>query len=227
MNSLVFYTSTDRKGQHDATGAFEPEAQAFARIHGATDLIPVPQNRPVWDRRWFVRRKLRQLSQAGVSYDAVVYFGHGTPSSLPGLGLRQGDLKWFVDGLVDLLRPDGVLVLYACLAGRGFGIGDRIDVALADRGYESIRTVAHLTPGHVSINPHTEYSGEGPTDRGLPVIPTSSPLWPLWVKRLREDQAFRLSFPFMSEMEIAECLAEVPATAFKGRCPQCGYEVKG
>ena len=61
MNPLIFYTSTDRKGKHDATGAFIPEAEAFAKLHGIDKkrLIPVPQNIPIIARRKIFRETCR------------------------------------------------------------------------------------------------------------------------------------------------------------------------
>lgn len=231
MKALVFFTSTNRKGRKDATGAFIPEAKAFAKIHGVPkrDLIAVPQDIPLWDRRWIVRKALQKRAGVATAYDAVIYLGHGTPTSLPGLGLRQNNLAWFADGVAGLIGWKGVLVLYACSAGKGFGVADRIDVELADRGFKEVRTVAHLTPGHASWNPYAEYSGEGPTSRGVPIIAKGSKVWQRWISALRNNQWFRLSFPFMTQSEIVRQLggneAEAPEPGVKWRCPECGHEV--
>jgi hypothetical protein len=177
MKAIVFHTSTDRKGRHDATGAFVPEAKAFAKIHGVapSDMIAVPQNIPVWDRRGMVRYAFRAQASRGVLFDAVVYFGHGTKTSLPGLGYREAQLRQLAALIRGVLRPGGHVVLYACSSGKGYGFADKLDQAIEDSGLGPVKTVAHLTAGHVSINPHTEYSGEGPTLSGVPIIAPTDP----------------------------------------------------
>jgi hypothetical protein len=104
--------------------------------------------------------------------------------------------------IAQCVASDGKVVLYACLAGKGLGIADKIDIALAALGLPEVQTISHLSKGHTSINSKTEYSGEGPENRGVPIIDRHNPLWETWVDRLRENQAFRLSFPFMSQAEI-------------------------
>lgn len=231
MKALVFYTSTNRKGQHDSSGAFKPEALAFAKIHGVakTDMIPVPQDIPLWDRRWLVNRVLDKAGERRDLYDAVAYFGHGTTTSLPGMGYPQAQIPKLVGLLAQVLAPNAVIVLYACSAGKGFGFADRLDVALAKAGREDVCTVSHLTAGHVSINPHCEYSGEGPMQWGTPIVAKTSPLWGRWVSALRNNQWFRLSFPFLTWNDIVAQLggdaAEAPEPGVRWRCPKCGYEV--
>jgi hypothetical protein len=100
------------------------------------------------------------------------------------------------------IAPDGKLVLYACLAGKDFGIADKIDIALTNLGFPDVRSVSHISKGHTSWNPLGEYSGEGPEKQGAPIIDRSNPLWRTWLEQLREDQAFRLSFPFMTQVQI-------------------------
>ena len=204
MKALVFHTSTNRKGKHDASGAFNPEARAFQKLHEIPDehMLGIPHGLKPWTRRKRFENQCR--AHADGTFDAVVYFGHGTPRGLPGLGYRVGN-----DGhdrmasiVASVLSSSGRVVLYACLAGKGFGFADRLAVSLRYRDPKA-EVIAHLSKGHTSWNPVCEYSGRGKGRTGLPIIGRRNALWQKWVKRLREDQAFRLSFPFMDVLEIA------------------------
>lgn len=194
MKSLILYTSTDRKGKHDATGAFIPEARAFEILHGGI-FVPIPQIIPKWERKEKVKRYL--LSNQDI--DNIIYFGHGTPRGLPGLGYTLANINQLVKLIPSTVKT---IVLYACLAGKGFGFGDKLDTLLPPY----VKTISHLTAGHTSWNPFSEYSGEGPNKSGIPIIGKKDILWRKWIKALKEDQSFRLSFPFMSSLEIRSYL---------------------
>lgn len=194
MKTLIAYSSTDRKGKKDASGAFIPEAFAFKKLHEFqyVQLTPIPQDIPKEKRFKIIMDALFN------PIDTFVYFGHGTPNGLPGLGINRSNVDVFAKKLDSLIEPHGRIILFACLAGKGFGIGDLLDTKVK----ENVKTYSHLTAGHTDWNPFVEYSGEGPTRSGIPIITASDPLWPLWIKRLKEDQKFRLTFPFLSYGEI-------------------------
>jgi hypothetical protein len=210
---LVIYQSTNRKGRKDATGAFIAEAQAFQKIHGVNnqDMIAIPHELERDHKSLIVLQAL--IDRRGQALDAVVYFGHGTPKGLPsmGIGIRttQGvadykKLRLFAKAIAESVNPYGRVVLYACLAGKDIGFADKLDHQLP----ETVRTIAHLTAGHTSWNPRTEYSGEGPTNSGIAIVKVSSELWARWIDRLKHNQKFRLSFPFMSQLEIENVLLD-------------------
>lgn len=219
-NCLVIYQSTNRKNRKDATGAFIPEAKAFQKIHGVPDgnMIPIPHDmkRHVrWSKFSFSLNFEKMIIDNKL--DAIVYFGHGTPRSLPLIGAKMSPRDLHLIGnvrvakrtsadmakrIVNCIKSDGKVILYACLAGKGFGFADRLDEHFADLGRPYIRTISHITAGHTSWNPNAEYSGEGPDRMGVPIIKKSDPLWKKWISALRSNQWFRLSFPFMSVAEI-------------------------
>jgi hypothetical protein len=205
LNALVFYTSTDRKGRPDATGAFIPEAKAFQRLWmvDPENMIGIPQNIPRWKRRIKVIRACKAREDA--KFDAFVYFGHGSRWGLSGLGFYRWNINTLVKSIVQCCSETTRIVLYACLAGRKLGFADKLHHKVTDH-LTYAKTVAHLTAGHASWNPYAEWSGIGPKGKGLNIIDRDDPLWPTWRKMLRADQDFRLSFPFMSPGEIDTAL---------------------
>jgi hypothetical protein len=92
MNILVIYSDKNSKGKHDATGAFIPEAFAFAKHHEIPkeNLIPVTcVGVPKYKRK---AKVLKEIEKAGIErkLDAIVFFGHGWPSGIQfGIGRKD------------------------------------------------------------------------------------------------------------------------------------------
>lgn len=57
------------------------------------------------------------LHAAPNNLDAVVYFGHGTPTTLVSIEIGRHALPTFADRIRTKCRPGVTVVLYACLAG--------------------------------------------------------------------------------------------------------------
>ncbi len=76
-NILVFYSNTNTGKKKDATGAFIPEAKAFAKIH------KIPKENMIGVKCPHVARVKRRkiVLQAIESFpgrlDAIAFFGHG------------------------------------------------------------------------------------------------------------------------------------------------------
>jgi hypothetical protein len=210
MKALVFYTSTDRKGKKDATGAFIPEAEAFQKLWNVPEVnMRAISHQLSVNQRRFSFESLCRNSIPG-EFDAVVYFGHGTTRGLPGLGyqLWNDGHDRMAEHLAIPLKRKGRVALYACLAGKGFGFADRLAFSLRYRAPDA-EVISHLTAGHTSWNPWAEYSGRGPRHTGQDVISRKDALWSAWVERLRNDQPFRLWFPFVDVSQIRTALGEV------------------
>lgn len=217
MDPLIFYTSTNRKGKNDAKGAFIPEAEAFAELHGISKshLIAVPQDIPVIQRRRIFREVCKKYSDI----DTLVYFGHGTKASLPGIGVNNYNLKYCLDYIKGCSADRLTVVLYACLAGKGLGIADKLYQGLEEY-VGSLKVVSHLSSGHTSWNPYGEYSGIGINGAGEMIIEKTDPLWGKWVSELKSNREFRLSFPFWTRERIQEYLEYGYSTVVT--CPTCG-----
>jgi len=211
--SLVVYQSTNRAGRHDATGAFKPEALEYKRLHSVSPklMLPIPHGLDAVNKARKVLGALRGIGDGQL--DAFVYFGHGTTKSFPSMGFGLGfsgdrDVRQLAAEIARVGGGNIFVCLYACLTGKGFGVADWLGDELRDRLDEpGARVFAHLGAGHTTKFPFAEYSGEGAGDLGVPVIGSKDPLWRKWVNKLQNDQAFRLSIPFMTKQEIREALA--------------------
>jgi len=219
---LVFYSSTNAKGRHDATGAFIPEAKKFQREHSIPlkNMIPVEC---VGIRKGVRRtRVLEELSQRE-SLQAIAFFGHGWPK-----GIQFGFGKQHIQSLSKALAESCVssvkIILYACLAAENDirdgeigapgpatdgGFADELRDQMVREGLRTGHVDAHKTAGHTSWNPYVvrfkcdnvmsdTYGAVG----GAWLVEPSSESWKSWVKALRSKNGLRYRFPFMSELEI-------------------------
>lgn len=201
MRSLIIVTGYNRSGINtktgrpwvDATGAFLPEAHAFRRLHGETELVD-GHNIPWAGWLEFVapltparRRGLAETSiRTTPALDVLAIFGHGTASNL----LVTGHGPAQVLGLAEAIHASGAktVVLYACSTADGrAGFADELAAALP-----GVNVWGHTSAGHTSWNPNTELAG-GPR-AGDPIARPGDPLWKRWRDRMATDQAFRLSF---------------------------------
>jgi len=225
MKTLIIHGSKNHKGKRDATGAFIPEARAFAKMHEVHEnnvlALDCIKNRP------FARR--RRVSGFFAKHDRapktgmIAIFCHGWTS-----GLQIGFGKKRVPELVEMLdhccRRDVKIVLYACsTAGnksKGKAIGPGTNGGFADllrdemlrRGFRGGWIDAHLTPGHTTRNPYvvrflTEpiFENEFDVPGGQWLIQPKTKLWEIWKKELRKG--FRFRFPFYHDYEISGHLA--------------------
>jgi hypothetical protein len=186
MTTLIITQGYNSPGKSDATGAFLPEARRFKALHGGALLELVDPMTPTQRRIW-TEHHIRVTADL----DVLAVFGHGTPTMLraTGHGMKQvGALASAIFTAESDSEPVTIL-LYACLTGRGkTGFAD----VLADR-LPADHVWAHSTAGHTTWNPFVALSG-GPNGGDPVFVPSDGPLWRRWRERLREDQAYRLSF---------------------------------
>jgi hypothetical protein len=181
---------------------FKAESRRFCQLHDGYAL----EFRKQWPGK---RRRMTEqfLRSAPGPIDTLAIFGHGGRHRLHCTGHARRHIPALADALKASLNPAGAtIVLYACLTGRGWGWADELDVALEARGL-NVDTIAHTTSGHTTWNPYAEYSGEGPRSCGVEMIPRGHPLRLEWVRRLRDDQDFRLSFWQWTQVELETRLA--------------------
>lgn len=221
MRILVLYASKNTPGHgNDAGGAFIPQAQVFAKARRAAgdtvELVPFDNLMGNGRRDAF----LKLISQAA-PFDALAYFGHGLRTGLPSAGVTfASDLK-----LAEVIHAKAAknlrVILYACstagapgadrdrLDGDG-GFADRLRDALSKLGHVGWID-AHTIAGHTTINRYTRrfyMDGEAEGTGGTWIVAPGSPEWGAWGDALKNDQAFRMGFPFMAESEIHKRLAQ-------------------
>jgi hypothetical protein len=206
-------------GRKDATGAFQPEALAFAARH------EVPRGNVVWIDNRLSRPAMREAvlaqvarvrEEAGV-VEALALFCHGLTTRIQfGFGLADaGALAAALGGF-----PEVRVALYACNAARGAGadvaggdggFADRLRDALCETGAVDCQVDAHGTAGHTTWNPFVRrFQGMGSAAGGVGgfhvVSPSHKALFRKWRTALRTTP-LRFDFPFLSVAEIHERIA--------------------
>lgn len=215
MKGLAFAAGFNSTGRHDATGAFQPEAKAFCRLHKLAGplLFDNRQKYPV--RRAFVYHALEECQTGAL--DVVALFCHGWID-----GVQTGHVRAvaqdFARRLARVASPRLVLVLYACDSGRDAdrdrkddddagpggdgGFADVMRDALLNAGVLEPRVFAHATLGHTTRNPYVRvFDNTQGTIGGQWVVEPHSPQWRAWVRAL-DKTSLRFRFPFMSRQEV-------------------------
>lgn len=222
-NILVFYSNKNSHGRKDATGAFIPEAKAFAKVHDVPEENVVGLNLVRVTRAVRKRKVLERIYSHQGKLDAIAFFGHGWPSGIQ-FGFRKGDISPLVKALKFAGNRHLRVLLYACWAaenqvvdkkhnevgpGTDGGFADLLRDEMVRHGLDLGWVDAHKTAGHTTWNPYVvrfhgrtvedvERGGEG----GSWIVSPKSPYWKKWRNRLTSDRSFRYEFPFVEEIEI-------------------------
>lgn len=225
-NILVVYSNTNSHGKSDATGAFIPEAKAFAKLHEVDWATARGFKLTKTNKAKRRQRTLDAIAQAGKDrlLDAIALFGHGWPQGIQ-FGFNRGHIPELVQHMARYCQPSVKVILFACLAAENdvrdkkiTGLGPATDGGFADilrdemvrQGLDKGRVDGHKTAGHTSWNPNLvrflcedvgdpEFGAVG----GAWVVAPRSEMWKLWIKALKDQKGgMRYRFPFMSEMSI-------------------------
>jgi hypothetical protein len=231
---LVIYSSENVKGKKDATGAFIPEARAFAKLHGVPEEnmlgIPAPKLAP---KRRFegVCAFLRNPPTAKV--EMIAFFCHGYSSGMQ-FGMNKKNLRQLVGYMKADCVPKVKLVLYACstastnrnsrkvnMPGTDNGYADKLRDEMLRQGFHGGWIDAHLTPGHTTRNPFVlRFYTDNTVDANsfeptwdLPggewLVSPKSALWKKWKKHVQKIKGdFKFQFPFLTEAQIYEYLRD-------------------
>lgn len=229
-NCLVFYSSVNSKGKHDATGAFEPEAKAFAKLHEIPDkqVVPIACERMTKaERRKTVMSFLTHY--VGAHLDGVVFFCHGWVDGFQ-MGFDRSRVTTLAEMIMLCTNSEPVISLYACSTaendekdtftkevgiGTDGGFADMLRDALCRQGLSRGWVDAHKTQGHATMNPMgVRFRMADVEDRLLGgvggdwIVCPGSSVWKRWKKNLRPkgSKTFRFEYPFMSTSEIKSYL---------------------
>jgi len=219
MKMLVFVPDQDTPGKRDVSGAFLPEARAFARYHLAApeDVIKrFPANAPLEQRRATCTLAIKT---AAAPLDVIAFFCHGWRAGIQAGFMRQHNLL-----LARLLRvhakPDAHVLFYACDTGRdedALTADDREPGPGGDGGFADgvrdacealgmrVTVLGHTTAGHCTENAHARYFAPGCGGKGGHwYVEPGSALWPMWRAALRDPRSnLRYRFWEMTPDEIA------------------------
>jgi hypothetical protein len=220
LSGLVLYCSTNSPGKHDASGAFIPEAKAFAKCHGIPNSDVIGMGGSGTARRMITLEALRE--RAGRNLDCIALFCHGTSKWLQLVGGLK-HVHSFAEQIAACIAPGATIILYACSTADGPGnydgddLGASVDGGFADKLRDELSdlgcrglVIAHETAGHTTWNPYAIWlsaSGTGRAGNEYYVSPRAG-YWRRWIKALRSTD-LRYRFPFMTGDEIR---AELDAT---------------
>jgi hypothetical protein len=202
MTALVFTGNRNRPGTRDFTGAFDPEAKAFVKLHGGT-VIRVPLEANEQTRRRFV------IGSIGIyKPDWLAFVCHGLTS-----GIELGFRRMHTTELAQRLAEVGCsrVTLYACSTGGGGGLGgdggfaDMLRDAMCRAGLVHCRVDAHVGAGHATRRPFVRrFEGMGSRvggSGGFYIVEQGSALWAAWKDAL-DTTDLRFRFPAMTVAEI-------------------------
>lgn len=220
MRMLCFVPDANTTGKSDASGAFLPEARAFARFHGVSHELVIrrfPADAPIPKRRAFC---VGAFDTAARPLDVVAFFCHGWRD-----GLQAGFLRANVLVLARMMgmhaRLDAHVLLYACETGRDSdaetdddsepgpggdgGFADELRDACEALG-RRVTVMGHSTAGHCLRNPYARRFAPGAGGRGGEwYVEPEGALWQRWVRALRDPRStLRFRFPMMTPGEIAQ-----------------------
>lgn len=219
---LAFVPEHNAPGKKDVTGAFLPEARAWARLFTGATIVRFDNARPPEVRRREVERKIREHCP-GLIVPWIAFFCHGLRDRI-----QTGHAIAHVPSLAAEIaaRDCYSVTLYACDTARDLDRDRADDMAPGPGGEggfaDSLRDAmpeppalahapwidAHTVTAHTTIAPFVRrfHLRGDRTQGGDWIVEPRSPLFGAWRRRLREDRTFRLSFPTMTEEAIRSAL---------------------
>jgi hypothetical protein len=188
----------------DATGAFQPEAAAFAKLHGGV-------YRKIDNRQTATKMRGDVIQAIGECKPSVIALCcHGWRTGIQ-FGFRSGNAPELAEAIALYSGSMPTVALYCCSTGGGPGVGgdggfaDVLRDALCREGALQCHVDAHTTAGHCTRNPHVRrFEGLGSATGGAGgfyLVSPSSPLWKAWKLALSKTD-LRLRFPLMGVAEI-------------------------
>lgn len=223
MKGLVFAPKYNTE-HHDATGAFQPEALAFCRLHKLDEPVLFDNRKPMRER---LKDILKEMEKAdGNSLDVVAFFCHGWATGAQ-IGVSKkvpGSFDHFATELAGIVRiaVSPAVVFYSCSVGADGdsdskdetgpgpgGDGGFLD-SLRDRTISltpEIRYLGHTVPGHTTKNPYVRVFQSRYEPGGTWLVEPQSPMWAKWKHRLATTD-LRFRFPFMTREDILKELVK-------------------
>ena len=210
MSVLCLAPQYNTGKKKDATGAFQPEAKAFAKLHSVDAPILIDNSKSKAAMRKAVLAAIESAEP-----DTLVLFCHGWKTGIQ-FGFGLSNVKELVAAFPDnMLAPR--VILYGCLTADGGGVGgdggfaDTLRDAFCANGHEYAQVDAHVTAGHTTRNPFVRrFEGGGIVTGGVGgyyLVTPKSALWKKWVSELKGE--LRFLFPFMTTVDIHAYLDEV------------------
>ena len=175
----------------DATGAFIPGAQRFAKAYNGSF-------RTFNNVGSQVKKNFLQTIEDGPgSLDMFAYFGHGWKTQLESAKIyTDKDIEDFAAVLKAKLKLDAVVVLYACWAGFEGGFSTMLQEKIG----RSVWVYGHTTKGHSFANPDVSEVQQSRNPRFRRLF-AGSDLTAAWAESLLYTDMW-LRFPIMWDIYI-------------------------
>ena len=195
-----------QRARPDSTGEFQVIAQKFKQKFGAA-IYGFANVHDDVDESTGTEAKTRENffdvldDIGGANLDYFAYAGHGNSTSLGSAQVRKGDLERFADQLRRIIKPDGVVIFYACLTGKTGGFASMVSAAMP-----AATVWGHSDSGQASRNADKVIykGGSGtPIQRLLSAAANAK-----YAKYLVASSDFYARMPFMT---LAEINAELEA----------------
>jgi len=225
-NILVIYSNTNTGKKHDASGAFIPEAKAFAKLHGVLkeNIVGIKCPRVKKSTRRSDVYTAIEVAGYDQKLDAIAMFFHGWPRGIQP-GFNRSHIPKLVEVMSQHCNPNVKITLYACLAAENDvrdkqtkNLGPATDGGFCDvlrdemvrKGFTAGHVDGHKTAGHSGWNPYLVRflcdAVEDPEIGGLGghwLVAPGSQFWKPWVKALKNKEGgLRYRFPYMDELDI-------------------------
>lgn len=224
MGILIWVPDANRPGMSDTTGAFLPEAMAYARFRGVDPrecLVRFPADGTLDRRRGPCMASLRNVREP---IDTLAVFCHGYKDGLQAGFTAKLGLDALATAIASKATIDAHVLLYACDTGRdedASELDERLpgpggDGGFADRLRDAcealgryVTVMGHSTKGHATRNPNARRFAPGTEGQGGEwYIEPGSRLWSRWAAALREPRStLRWRYPMMSTREIEQELS--------------------
>jgi hypothetical protein len=132
---------------------------------------------------------IESVPESGLEFFA--YAGHGTPSSLPSAQVGKSHMSKLADEIRRMVRPDGIVMFYACSTGKPAGFASQISKLLP-----GMRVWGHTDSGQASRNADKVcYRNGASTDIRSVLSKTAKEKW---ARYLLHNPDFYARFPFMA-----------------------------
>ena len=215
---LIFYSSKNSKGKRDATGAFIPEAKAFAAHYGVPNknVIGVDCTKASYMRRKIVLDSIKSVSEI----EGLLFLCHGWPTGIQ-FGFNIDNVAMLASSIRNH-SEDIHIALMACSTAENkikdneiYNLGPATDGGFADKLRDDLYISglcgwvdAHKTKGHTTRNPMVvRFEIEDFRTGGEWIVPPHSKLWKHWRTALRYNtDDLRYEFFKLTRAEIEERL---------------------
>ncbi|HEY4250094.1 MAG TPA: hypothetical protein VGM87_02785 [Roseomonas sp.] len=196
-------------GGHDATGAFHPGMERYERLYEGlgkqvvTFRFDNSRGQPAARRRQSIIDAM-QRNAGSQRYDAIVYFGHGSPRGLLSASFGEGALDALSAAILQHCQPSVKVILYACCCAAPGGFAFKLAKQLGRWSHKGMAVLGHPTRGHSFRNPLVRRYPSDRGETGQTVCPDG--MFADWQHAMRGHAEFWALMPFMTTEELAAAL---------------------